>query len=330
MAESQLPRSKRQMALELTRRLLTDIDNEKIVASTAVQRLARIAHLIGDKAVEVRCRSELDGYPSFGSTVAEAKKSVRTLIKNGQLKNDVDIESTAKNLLAMLPDYRRASLSYDFGHGFKSVELTDPVAKYEELLERIRKDTKTRYKLSDGGVTVNWSAAELSRLVFGVRRWAYEEAYRIEELLEFGQIPARAIETTFEFVDAQLLAIVPKAAERLITAYRNLAERNQENWENVVDTCRRVIKDFADAVYPARSESVDGMVVSDDKYLNRVRAFVKENVESRRQAQQTDSVLQLLGELLAKTDNLASRSVHSGAVSRYEAERVLGCVPIVL
>ena len=57
--------------------------------------------------------------------------------------------------------------------------------------------------------------------------------------------------------------------------------------------------------------------------LNRIRAFVRSTISSRRQRQQLDSVLDLLGELLARTDNLASRSVHSGEMSRFEAERIL-------
>lgn len=116
---------------------------------------------------------------------------------------------------------------------------------------------------------------------------------------------------------------MPDAAERLIAAYQSLAERSPENWVHVVDSCRRIIKDFADAVFPAQSKPVDGLAVTQDKYLNRLRAFVKQSVQSRRLRDQTGATLDLLAELLARTDNLASRSVHSGKVYRYEAERVL-------
>ncbi len=102
-----------------------------------------------------------------------------------------------------------------------------------------------------------------------------------------------------------------------------MLESNTENWHNVVDTCRRVIKDFADSVFPAQSQPYGDLVVTDERYLNRIRAFIRQSIASQRQRQQTSAVLDLLGELMARTDNLASRSVHADKISRFEAERVL-------
>jgi competence ComEA-like helix-hairpin-helix protein len=279
---------------------------------------------VGDTKLSKWVSWEHEGYPDRWSAFEEAKRELKKLIELGQLEDNVDTDATAKaNVKVPLPRHRELTLTYTHSSGFKTVRMTGSVSKYEELLERVRKNTGTQYTYSDEGALVNLSAAELNKLVAGVRIQVYREASRIDELLEFGQIPATAIESTFQFVDSQLLGLIPSAAERLIVAYRNLAERNQENWENVVDTCRRVIKDFADAVFAPRDEPVGGLVVTDDKYLNRIRAFVRETVSSDQQRRHTNAVLELLSEMLARTDNLASRSVHSGAVSRFEAERVL-------
>lgn len=323
MTSFETSKSKRQRALNICTNLLDDLDRERLAASTAVQRLYRIAHLINDDAIAEEARRQLDGYPMLGDTLAEVKRELKKRIEDGRLDENIDIEATANANLSTLPQYRTLHLKTTYGTGFKKVRMSESISKYEELLDRIRKDTKAQYTYHDDGVKVDLSAAELNKLVFGVKRWVYSEASKIEELLEFGQIPAAAMERTFEFVDAQMLELVPSAAERLMVAYRNLAERNQENWVNVADTCRRVIKDFADAVFPAQDENVKGLEVTEDKYLNRIRAFVRKTVGSRRQRQHMEAVLDVTAELLARTDNLASRSVHSGRLSRFEAERIL-------
>ena len=317
------PQSKRELALDLCYKLLNDLDAERISASAALQRLRRIGQLTGDSDVAERAKCELDGFTVVGESPEDMRRQL-TAYRRGKEKFSAEqIEDIVKEHWKIVPTYRQPSFRRDSGVGFKRLYLTESISKYEELLDRIRKDTKSRYTFSAENETVVSSAAELNKLVAGAQRWVYEQVSSIQERLEFGQIPLNALETTFQFVDTQLFELIPEAAERLLVAYRNLAERSEENWVNVVDTVRRVIKDFADAVFPPSDQPIDGLVVTDDKYLNRIRAYIKSNVESRRQRDQLDTVLGLLGELLARTDNLASRSVHAGKVSRYEAERIV-------
>lgn len=312
-------KSKRRLALELCHKLLNDLGEEKISASASLLRFLRIAQLTGDKALAERIKSELDGFsyvePDHLRRIYEKVAATR--------EEPIDIEKIVRENEAKFPNYRILSFANEYGGGFERVHMTETVSKYEELLERIRKDSKTRYTLSHDGNTLILSAAELNRLVSGCRRWVFEHTSGLSERLEFGQIPLAAMESTFEFVDAQLFDLIPEAAERLLVAYKNLAEKSEENWVNVVDTCRRVVKDFADVVFPATPNEVEGLVVTDDKYLNRIRAFIKQQVSSKRQRDHLQTVLELIGEIVSRTDNLASRSVHSGSVTRFEAERIL-------
>jgi DNA uptake protein ComE-like DNA-binding protein len=315
--------SKRELVLDLCHKLLNDLDAVKVPASAALLRLSRIAQLSGDSEAHKRAKHELDGFPVHGESPDDLRRQLREFKDARKKFSAEEIERIIQQQWQGFPLYRQLSFARDFGRGFKKLYMSEPISKYEELLDRIRRDTKTRYTYATGGESVQLSAAELNKLVAGAKRWAYEQVSAIQERLEFGQIPINALETTFEFVDAQLFELIPEAAERLLVAYRNLAEKSEENWVNVVDTCRRVIKDFADVVFPSQAEPVDGLAVTDDKYLNRIRSYVKAKVESRRPRDQLSTVLELLGELLARTDNLASRSVHAGKVSRFEAERVV-------
>lgn len=255
---SEPSKSKRRLALELCHKLLNDIGEEKISASTSLLRFLRIAQLIGEDKLSERIKNELDGFPYMGSA-DDLKRFYTKIVAKMPNKDSIDIDKVVKQQRAKFPSYRVLSFSREYG-GFKTVYMTDPVMKYEELLERIRKDTKTRYTLSDDDEVLNLSAAELNKLVSGAKRWVFEKASNVSERLEFGQIPMAALETTFEFVDTQLFELIPEAAERLLVAYKNLAEKSEENWVNVVDTCRRVIKDFADVVFPPQNDPVDGLI----------------------------------------------------------------------
>ena len=304
------------------------VDTGKILPSGALQLLLRISKLVSDQEITKRVQRELDGFELFGASPEDTRKQLKRIATEKKSFGKVDlgkinIDKAVDALYKDFPDYRVLAFKQEYVSSFKECYMTDSITKYEELLERIRRDSKTRYTYSVEDDTVVLSAAELNKLVGGARRWVYQQAADLAERLEFGEIPASALETTFEFVDTQLFELVPDAAERLIVAYQNLAERSEENWVNVVDTCRRIIKSFADAVFPAQPQSVNGLDVTEEKYLNRLRAFAKQSIDSRRQREQVGSVIELLAELLARTDNLASRSVHTGQVSRFEAERIL-------
>jgi len=315
--------TQRSRALELCNELLADLDRERVSVSMAIQRLDRIADLVQDKKVIERVRWELDGFGLLAASDDVLVDTVTYWIQDGKLSPDTDAVNAAKEMKANFPSYRKLSLSDEWGLTFEVIDMGETIAFYEELVRDMRASKGRKYTLSYRGKTYYWNLSQLSKLLFGAQRWVYSTVARIQYEIEFGQIPVRAIEKTFEFVDDQLFRLVPAAAERLLVAYKNVQDSSQENWHNVADTCRRVVKDFADAIYPPRDAEQFGLIVTDDKYLNRIRAFIKDSVDSARVKQQMDTVLNLLVELLARTDNLASRGVHSGTMSRFEAERIL-------
>lgn len=219
MASTERPQSKRRLALDLCRKLLDLLDTDKGSTSSALQLLSRIAQLSGDKVLVKRVNHELDGFFLIGSSRENTREGVREYAAQSKDPKSIDIEKTVDLILKDFPSYRRLSLKMDYSSSFKSVYMTEPIAKYEELLDQVRRDKKTQYTYSVDNDSVVFSAAELNRLVGGARRWVYQQTAELAERLEFGEIPVAALETTFEFVDTQLFELMPDAAERLITAY---------------------------------------------------------------------------------------------------------------
>ena len=47
-----------------------------------------------------------------------------------------------------------------------------------------------------------------------------------------------------------MVKILPVAVKRFSAVYENLQSDNPENWSNAVHSCRRILKDLANAIYP--------------------------------------------------------------------------------
>ncbi len=57
-------------------------------------------------------------------------------------------------------------------------------------------------------------------------------------------------------VDRIVAAAVPEAARRLTSVYDSLRSTNPEDWSNAAHSCRRVLKDLADMVFPPPQTSL--------------------------------------------------------------------------
>ena len=91
-------------------------------------------------------------------------------------------------------------------------------------------------------------------------------------------------------VDSAIGLTVPDAVKKLTAVYGNLRSENPEDWANAAHSCRRVLQDLADAVFPAQAESrtrkVNGkdieIKLGADQYINRLVGHIEDSSESDR------------------------------------------------
>jgi len=321
---------KKKQVIDLTRELLFELDKDNVGAQVAVLRCQRIAGLIKDEDLYIKTVCELEMYPYTDDE--EAINAIAFRINQEQVKSglaEIELVEIKRRMKAFFPHYREVSLKEVGRPNFRKVYLNDSITTYEEMLNKTRKDNSILHYYVDGKPYMI-TAIELNRLVCGVKGWVYKEAAQIQIRFEFEEIPLSILEKTISVVDSELLKILPDTATQLAQCYACISNDNPEGWVNVTDTCRRIIKGFADVVFPPQAEEKYGMSLKDNNYLNRIRAFVKQKIPSDRQKQQIETVLECLGEIIARTDNRASRTVHSGQLEQWEAERVLIYTYLVL
>ena len=129
-------------------------------------------------------------------------------------------------------------------------------------------------------------------------------------------------------VDDSIGSVVPDAVRKLTAVYENLKSDNPEDWANATHSCRRVLQDLADAVFPAqvetRTRKVNGKEIKirlgGDQYINRLMAFIEDLSESSRFTEIVGSHLHYIGDRLDALFGAAQKGSHS-TVTKQEADR---------
>ena len=129
-------------------------------------------------------------------------------------------------------------------------------------------------------------------------------------------------------VDDSIGLVVPEAVRKLSAVYENLKSDNPEDWANATHSCRRVLHDLADAVFPAQVETgtrkVNGKEIKiklgGDQYINRLIAYIEGWSESTRFNEIVGSHLRYMGDRLDALFGAAQKGSHS-TVTKQEADR---------
>jgi hypothetical protein len=263
-----------------------------------------------------------------------------------ELDGYYDNYDTNQEFIENLPAYRRqrpnfyiaknrqlVPLPYAYLEPYaKNIAIGEPISQVEistvftitsgALLDELNKNLNK--ELGDalngfGPITCYAQFADnhLKAVVAGVRKRIADFVDEIIIELEYGDIPEQIFETLRGEVDPKLAKLSPKAIEKLKNAYEKIgASGAPEDWSHVAATCRRVIKDVADVVFPAQDTPLkdDGgkdIAVDDSKYINRIIAGIRADVAKGKDGKFTESMIEYVGNFLRGIQAYASKGDHA-------------------
>ena len=126
-------------------------------------------------------------------------------------------------------------------------------------------------------------------------------------------------------VDAEIAHRVPEAVRKFASIHENLASENPEDWSNSAHSCRRILQDLADAIFPAQEDRVTDagkkIKLGTDNYINRLVCFIDDQSESERYSEVVGSQLSFMGDRLDALFRAAQKGSHATISTRVEAER---------
>lgn len=160
------------------------------------------------------------------------------------------------------------------------------------------------------------------------KTFVYHYLISVYNELKYSSVSHDVFDRIRSRVDDELNRIAPQAVKKFVSAYKNLHSTDIEDWSNAVHSCRRILQEVADVLYPARSTAEveenckpKRVKLGATNYVNRLIAFVEENSDSQRYSEIVGSHLSYLGNRIDSIFKATQKGSHKEITTRQEADR---------
>lgn len=308
---------------DLATEILKNFELSELPVSKIILKCLRLCRLLGDEDGILLFTFESSGYPSTPTGMPHESWRIAGLAgrryvvseeKNGK---KTDNEYAKTELIAEIEEVIEAQK-------IRLSASTDPNVS-------ITSSNPNQYVHAPGGNTV-----ERNSIVSSIKNnqsWMqkitgklYAYVLNIYNKLMYGNI----VEDTFTQarlkVNDQLAKVCPKAIEKFVSVYSNMDSDNPEDWANAVHSCRRILLDVADALYPPQEEPilVNGkkVKVGTDQYINRLVQFISGKEGSKTYKDVVGADLGSIGMRLDAINDAVCKGTHV-EVTKDEASRYI-------
>jgi hypothetical protein len=160
-----------------------------------------------------------------------------------------------------------------------------------------------------------------------IRNRVYDFLSQTEKQIIYGQIHSDIFEQNRQHVELRLGQICPEALSKFVAAYRRSKENDPESWAQALTSCRRLLKDLADKLYPPTEEPVIGAdgkprILTDDQFKNRLWQYVFEQTGRSTSSGLLLASVQDLGNRIDRLYELTNKGIHAD-VSNFEVNQCL-------
>jgi hypothetical protein len=309
--------SRLDLALKLSEEILQNIELEEIPLQTAIQKNLRLARLINDMEAVEWLREEMKGFSRTDedklTNIAwkSANKSNRVFFNKDTNDERAFTESVSVMEATIEALKERMKVSNDPNISISSASTINPHTPQGNRYER--------QAIAD-------NIRKLTEKIEKVRASIYDYTTNINYELKFSDITEDIFTKRRLFVDEKLAEISPEAVRRFVSVHDNLRSNNSEDWANAVHSCRRILKDIADELFPPQSEPImvgdKPIKVGEEQVINRLIQYVNSKSQSERFKELVGSHLKYIGERLDSVYGAANKGTHA-EVSLDEAERYI-------
>jgi len=305
--------------LQLAEDILKNIELNEITLSSVVLKCTRLARLTGNQNAMSLFHYELAGYPkdNEGNVMYEAFNLARYANRTFQQKDKLGAlkEFMFPQTVAELESELEAAKS-QMGVALDrniSVASANPDQYVFSPIGNTIERTTLRQTITDNSKKINQLKIGYYNYVLGV----YYE-------LKFGDITEGIFDKRKLVVDKYLSSSLPETLKKFVSVYENLRSTNEEDWANAVHSCRRVIKDIADFLYPSSSKEIEipgGKIKLDDEhFIARLKEYIKQKIDSERFIEIVGSQLDYIGDRIDAIYAASAKGTHA-KVTQDEAER---------
>jgi len=307
----------------LSAEILKDIELSQARLSVIVLKALRLARILNDFDVQKIFEWESGGYPSDVSGVSPEVWSTGIIANRVFFGND-STPDDPKPLMYM-ESIEQMELTVEMGTpSLEAAQDPNVAISSANQYQRVTAPIGNSRERSSIRAAMGTASARLASR----RTLIYSYAARKHYELRFAGVADDVFGRVRSIVDSTIGLTVPDAVKKLTAVYDNLRSDNPEDWANAAHSCRRVLQDLADAVFPAQSETrtrkVNGkdieIKLGVDQYINRLMAHVEDSSESDRFREIVGSHLGYMGDRLDALFGASQKGSHAN-VTKDEADR---------
>lgn len=312
-------------AFSLSTEILQNIEKSEMPLADIALKTSRLARLLNDIDYEKVMQLEVSGYPSSPEGIMPPDLWRLALLANrgykqkeyatGEIKQYAYVKpigSFEQTITIATTDLQAAhdpDISIASSNPYQTV-TPSPGNAFERMGIRNRLSTAT------------------TRLA-NSRSLIYSYVLRRHTELAFSGISDDIFSRTRSRVDNAIGQLIPESVQRFSSAYNNLQSENPEDWSNAVHSCRRILQDLADKLFPAREDKIiqiaggksKSIKLGQDNYINRLIAFIEEKSSSEKFQSVVGSELAFIGNRLDSIFLASQKGSHSVITSKEEADR---------
>ncbi len=308
-------------ALTLAEETLTDIELTRIPLSAVMLKASRLARLLSDDDYRLAFECEASGYSTGAKLLPPdrfeaARLAGRVVVETEEGK---EVEKAYTDAISTLEE--RIVTSRLAIEAARDPDVAISSSNPSQYVWSPAGNTKERTSLRNVIRTDSALVARSRGFVHGYVSRKYQE-------LRFSGIADDIFSRLRTSVDDAIGDAVPKSVEKFASIYENLASDNPEDWANAVHSCRRILQDLADVLFPPQADRVveingktKSIKLGVDNYINRLVAFVEDNAASERFEAIVGSNLSFLGDRLDAAFEAAQKGSHAQIATRSEADR---------
>ena len=321
----QIPPSKKALreALALSEETLRNLELNEIPLASIAMKTGRLARLLNEFEIQRMMGYEISGYPTTPPGLTpEIYQLAVAAGRELQYKDEKTAESKNHVFIASIEE-----LEWETKIAGKALDAArdhDVSVSSANPLQTVVAPGGNWYERKQIRDNASRSKKHLSGRRALIHRYVLKKHYE----LKFSEIAGDIFSRIRERVDSMIGTVVPSAINKLSAVYDNLQSENQEDWSNAVHSCRRILQDLADGVFPPTSDRVRKIAgkqktikLGKDNYINRIMAFVEDRSDSKRFQDIVGSHLSFLGNRLDSVLQALQKGSHDVIVTRDEADR---------
>lgn len=317
------PRQALSEALGLSTEILKNIEMSEIPLTNIFLKTSRLARLLNDFDFQKIMEYEVGGYPTKPSGVQPeiwriAKIAGRIFYKESSKDEKVNEFMYTETIgeLEQIVNSGDASIA-----AARDPDISVSSSNPNQYVSAGIVNRRERLNLREN---IRIAAKKLSSR----RSFLYNYVLNKHYELKYSSIADDIFTRIRTRVDSHISELLPDAVKKFLAVYDSLLSDNPENWANAVHSCRRILQELADFLFPPidkpRIKDVNGKPIEiklgKDNYINRLIAFVEDNTDSMRFQELVGSQLGYLGDRLDSIFAATQKGSHS-SVSKEEADR---------